>query len=345
MNRGLSGTLAAIAAAIEITPGAKRVQLFPAYGTWKGRNGLGPYTIADKAHAERIIAATAAAQGPVELMFDYDHQAVRAPAVAGKALASGWIKSLTAEDDGIWAEVEWTASAAAAIEAREYRYSSPYFLHDKAGNVTRILNAGLTNTPNFNLAAVAASSLIGEQTPMDELLKAILKALGLAEDATQEQAMAKIAELTGATTTVTAMATALGLAASADGAAIASAISTLKVGKPDPSKFVPIEQLQAVNNRLTVIEGDRHEAAVASAIKAGKLAPALKDWAMDPNNRAAFASFIATAPVLLAPGAATANAVDLDAVTLTDEDKAIASAMGWSEAEMLKQRKLELEDR
>lgn len=339
MIRGFPNNIAALATAIEIEPGAKRVQLFPAYGTWKGRNGLGPYTIADKAHAERIIAATAAAQGPVELMFDYDHQAVRAPAVAGQAKAAGWIKALHAEDDGIWASVDWTTAAAAAIEAKEYRYSSPYFLHDKAGSVTRIINAGLTNTPNFNLTAVAASSLEGEQTPMDELLKAILKALGLAEDATEEQALAKITELTSASTAMASAIGALGLAAAADSAAVASAISTLKAERADPAKFVPIEQLQAVNTRLTAIEGDKHAEAVASAIAAGKLAPALKDWALDPANRAAAASFLVAAPVVLASGADKGEKIDPKSDTVTDEEMAIASAMGLDRAAYLAARK------
>lgn len=62
-----AGTLASIATAIEVAPGATRVQLFPGYGTWKGRNGLGPYTITDRAHADAIIAATASARGVIKL--------------------------------------------------------------------------------------------------------------------------------------------------------------------------------------------------------------------------------------------------------------------------------------
>ncbi|MBI0530085.1 phage protease [Sphingomonas sp. TX0522] len=330
---------AAVADAVEIASPAQRVQLFP-YGTWTGRNGQGPYSIADRAHAERIIAATAAAQGPVDLMFDYDHQAVRAPAVAGQAKAAGWIKQLHAADDGLWADVEWTPAAAAAIEAREYRYTSPYFLHDrKTGAVTRIINAGLTNTPNFNLAAVAASALNEEQAHMNELLMAIAKALGLGEDATQEMVMAEIAKLTGATVAMASAASALGLAAGADGAAIASAITTLKDKAVDTSRFVPIEQLQAVNARLVVIEGDKHAEAVASAIAAGKLAPASKDWALDPNNRAAVASFLATAPVVLNPGASTLANVDLKSDVVTDEEMAIASSLGLTKDQYLTARK------
>lgn len=330
---------AAVADAVEIASPAQRVQLFP-YGTWTGRNGQGPYSIADRAHAERIIAATAAAQGPVDLMFDYDHQAVRAPAVAGQAKAAGWIKQLHAADDGLWADVEWTPTAAAAIEAREYRYTSPYFLHDKkTGAVTRIINAGLTNTPNFNLAAVAASALNEEQAHMNELLMAIAKALGLGEDATQEQVMAEIAKLAGATTAMASAASALGLAAGADGAAIASAITGLKGRQVDPAKFVPIEQLQAVNTRLLALETDKHVDVVASAIADGKLAPAMKDWALDPNNRAAVASFLETAPVVLKPGATDLGNVDIKSDDVTPEELAIASSLGLSKDEYLAARK------
>ncbi len=337
--------IAAVADATEVAAGAKRVQLFP-YGTWTGRNGLGPYTVADRAHAERIIATTAAAQGSVDLMFDYDHQAVRAPAVAGQAKASGWIKQLHAADDGLWADVEWTPAAAAAIEAREYRYTSPYFLHDKkTGAVTRIVNAGLTNTPNFNLAAIAASALMEEQPQMNELLMAIAKALGLSDDATQEQVMAEIAKLTGSATAIASATSALGLAAGADGAAIASAISGLKANQVDPAKFVPADQVVALNARLVTIEGDKHAAAVASAIAAGKLMPALKEWALDPANRVAAASFLTVAPVVLNAGAADLTKIDVNAVALTAEDKAVASMMGWSEDDMLSQRKSELEGR
>lgn len=333
--------IAAIADATEVAVGATRVQLFP-YGTWTGRNGLGPYTIPDKAHAERVIAATAAAQGPVDLMFDYDHQAVRAPSVAGRAVASGWITALHAEDDGLWADVDWTPAAAAAIAAREYRYTSPYFLHDKkTGAVTRIINAGLTNTPNFNLAAVIASALTGEDANMNEFLMAIAKALGLADDATQEQVMAEIARLMSTSTAIASATTALGIDAASDGAAIASAIAGLKSKAVDPSQFVPAAEVAALNARLLAVEGDRHAEAVASAIETGRLMPALKDWALDPKNRAAAASFIDKAPVILAPGASTTKPVNLDAVTLTDEDKAVASMMGWSEADMLAQRKIE----
>jgi phage I-like protein len=332
MKRAGSGTLAAIAAAIEVAAGAHRIQLFP-IGTWSGRNGLGPYILADKAHAQRVVDATASAQGSTDIMVDYDHQAVRAPAVAGKAIAAGWVRALEAADDGIWAEVDWTATASAHLDAREYRYASPYFLHDKQGRITRIINAALTNTPNFNLEAVAASALDGE--PM-ALSAALAAALGLAAEASDDQAVAAIDKLKGGGT---AIASALGLAADADTAAIATGIAALKAKADavDPSKVVPIEQLQALNERLTAIEGDGHKAAVASAIKQGKLVPALEQWALD--NQAAFASFIKSAPVILQPGITPPATVDPSSDVMSADERAIASSLGLTDEQFLKARK------
>lgn len=336
MRAPTAGTLAS---GIEVTAGATRVQLFPGYGTWKGRNGLGPYTIADRAHADAIVAQTKQAMGPVDLHFDYDHQAVRAPAVAGKAVAAGWFKDLVVDDDGIWAEgVEWTPAAAAALEAREYRYASPYFLHDKSGRVTQLINAALVNYPNFNLAAVADGLPTGDD--MNDL-EAIAAALGLPAETTRDQAVAAIGSMRTAQTTLTSTASALGLAAGASAAAIASAIGTLKAATPDPTKFVPVAQLDAVTARLATIDGERADAAVASAIQAGKLAPALKDWGLSyfKADEAAFASYIDKAPVILAPGAQPKVSVDAKSDQITADERAIASIFGLTDEQYLASRK------
>lgn len=175
---------AVIASAIEVQPGATRVQLFPGYGTWHGRNGAVPYTIADRAQAERIIATTRAAQGSTDLMIDYDHQAATAPGVAGTAIAAGWFRDMSADDAGLWAEgVQWTAAASARLSAREYRYASPYFLHDKAGRITRVLNAALTNTPNFDMLAVAASAAMPQLGAISPAERAVIDRLGLSDAA------------------------------------------------------------------------------------------------------------------------------------------------------------------
>ena len=69
------------------------------------------------------------------------------PGVGGTAKAAGWIKAMELRDDGIWGQIEWTESGAAAVAGKEYRYLSPVFTFDKSGQVKRLLRASLINNP------------------------------------------------------------------------------------------------------------------------------------------------------------------------------------------------------
>ncbi|WP_082731139.1 MULTISPECIES: phage protease [unclassified Sphingomonas] len=336
MAKAGTGTLAACASAISIAAGATRIQLMP-IGRWFGRDGRGPYELRDQAHARDVIAATLAAAGSIDLMIDYDHAAPKGVS----APAAGWIKQLHAQDDGIWADVEWTPAATAALQAREYRYISPWFTHDKAGKITRINNAALVNIPNFELAAVAAAAP-GDIDTMD--IKAILSALGLAEDATQATAIAAIDALKGAKTALSATASALGLAADADASAIATAAATAKSARPDPAQFVPKASYDALAAQVKDINDERATAAVDAAIEKGKVAPSMRQWALDyvgDKGLAAFAGYVELAPVLLQPGAAAAGKgpIDPKSDTLTSEEEAVASQMGLTNEQFLKARK------
>jgi hypothetical protein len=72
----------------------------------------------------------------LDLVVDYEHQTLS----GSKAPAAGWIKELEiriagetpAPQDGLYARVEWTATAEKHLAAREYRYFSPVLrLEDK----------------------------------------------------------------------------------------------------------------------------------------------------------------------------------------------------------------------
>ncbi|RUU11407.1 hypothetical protein EOD08_32045, partial [Mesorhizobium sp. M6A.T.Ca.TU.002.02.2.1] len=172
----------------------KWLQLTPA-GKFSGRNGQGPWVTGDKASMEQIVANTRQYAGSTDLAIDYDHQTVfgAVPGVGGKAPAAGWIKELQARDDGIWGRVEWTAAASTAIKAGEYRYLSPVFFHEKTtGRVLAIRMAGLTNTPNLDLVAVAASALFPLDNPTGDSMDKILTALGLAKGTTEDGIIAAI---------------------------------------------------------------------------------------------------------------------------------------------------------
>jgi phage I-like protein len=278
------------------------VQLTPA-GTFSGRDGRGPYDAGGKSDMEQIVSSTRQLAGSTELVVDYDHQSVFAavPGVGGTAKAAGWIKELQVRDDGIFGRVEWTEAAAAAIKAGEYRYLSPVFLHTKAGRVLAIRMAGLTNTPNLDLVAVAASALFPSNengASMDKILAALGLAKGTNEDGivaainahlTSSTAIAKAAGLTEAAkgeeilaavnslvTDRAKLAKAAGLAETAKPEDIVTAVQSAVSGaRPDPTKFVPIEQVTALQNDVKemrkTLTADKAEEAVNTAIKDGKL--------------------------------------------------------------------------
>jgi phage I-like protein len=316
----------------------KTVQLFP-MGRHVARDGRGPWELVDRAHAERVVAATLARLGSTELMFDYDHQAVTAEKTGGQAPASGWVKKLHVRDDGIWGDVEWTPAASARIVAKEYRYVSPWFGFEKeTGRLTRLFNAALTNIPALEMAAVAAQSPDGDHMN----LKAIAKALGLAEDATEEQVLAAIAKNnTGATAAAAAMAAvanALGVAADAKPEELAAAAAAAKTGGGafDPTQFVPIAQFELVQSQVKTIVEDKHTASVDKAIADGKLAPAARDWALS-LEASAFAKFVDVTPAVLGPSGAGGKPAPKDG-ELTDEEKAICSQLGLSEEDFKKSK-------
>ncbi len=293
-----------------------------------------------KAKAAAVIAASLAIAASADLPFDYDHQSDLAAVagVGGTAPASGWIKELQARDDGIWARVEWTARAAALIAAKEYRYASPVFNHTKAGEVTAIRRAALTNTPALDLAAVAS-----ELNPGDNMdLTKIAAALGLGAAATEDEILAAIAAMAAPAAACADLAkvrTALKLPDTADGTAICTAIAGM--GEP----LTALASLQAeVNTLKATAATDKATADVDAAIKAGKLTPAARDhWiSLASTNRAQFDSIVGVLPTIVAPGVDPTVKIDPATLTLTEDQVALCSQNGWDQAAYLATLKEEL---
>lgn len=285
------------------------VQLVPA-GTFSGRDGRGPYRLDMAA----VLAAFNSAG--VDLPIDYDHQTLDADAKAGPVPAAGWIKELQPRAGSLWGRVQWTPRAAELIAAREYRYLSPVFRHDKAGVVLALEGAGLTHYPNLYLAPVAHKQ--------------------------------------GADVTdLTPIAQALGIEGDADVAALAAHAARLlrdaAARQPDPAQWVPMSQHKAVADELAALQqriaAEKAEADVAAAMRAGKLAPALKDWAIGYASRdaAGFASWVEKAPVILPADQPAAHRVASNADTaceaLTEEDRIACALLGLSEADFAAHKK------
>lgn len=315
------------------------VKLLP-YGDVVGRDGR--RWKLPRERAEAVIAASETRAAGEDIVFDYDHQTDRAPSVAGTAPASGWIKELQARDDGIYARVEWTRPATAALQEQEYRYVSPVFNFDKTGLVTRILRAGLTNTPNLVLGAVASEQETGE--PMD--LSKIAQALGLAEDATLEQILEAIAATKSAVNSeLGKVATAAGLAINSSVDAIAAGIASLKQ-KADAAGN-GTDALVAVQSELNELKAGLAKrdatAKVDQAIKDGKVVPAAREQfiALASENPARFDAIVSASPVIIAPGGKLPTPPNTDPNVLSDEEKAVCSATGISEEDFLAAKKKE----
>lgn len=345
-----ASTAVAIALGADGEP-PREIQLFP-LGTVQARDGRGPWTLTDAAHAAEVIAATQALHSPTDMMVDYDHQAVFATGEGkgGTAEAAAWVdvSTLTFRPDGIWASVQWTPEAAAKLKSRAYRYLSPYFGSDKTtGRLTRFFNVGLVNQPAIR--EIAAAAAVDHHTGNPQSMKTVLKALGLKEDATEADACASIAALTAAAAQpaehLAAAATALGLKADAKGEEVVAAASAkATAGAPDPKAFVPIETYNAATAQLKVINEERATAAVDKAVAEGKIAPANADWARDYflKDETGFAAFVQGQPAIVSPGAGGAARKAADGKPqMTDEDRQACAALGVSEEAFLAERTTE----
>lgn len=333
---------------------ADTIQLF-AIGANASRNGKPPIVrVNDRAHAERVAAATAAWHKGAPIVVDYDHQSVfgARAGVGGTARAAGWMNRIYADDAGVWAQVDWTEAAASALGAREYRFISPVFHHDAQGNVIRVINAALTNTPSLDLAAVA-SALSTEEGSASMNLSAIAKALGLGEDATEEEVLRAIANLNGGAATMTAIASALGAAANADLVAAATALKEKadNVDNPDPAKFVPVEtvaelttSVQSLSASLGELQADKRKAKIDAAQATGSLPPALVAHATAITDEAQLDAFLGALPTSGLGKPAIDDPAKLNADGKLDpEQLALCSSMGWDPEAYLAQLKKEAE--
>ncbi|ABE62427.1 Mu-like prophage I protein [Nitrobacter hamburgensis X14] len=290
------------------------IHLVPA-GTFHGRDGRGPYKLTNP---NAVILASRQHAGRRQMPIDYDHAIDLATLKGGAAPAAGWIKGLQSRADGIWGIVEWTPRAAEQLANREYRYLSPVFKHASDGTIGCLLRASLTNNPNLDQLTALASM---ETNDMDRLPE-LRTALGLSDEATIDDILAKIAELT-----------------TASHAAV-----------PDPAKFVPIgdfERVVAETNKLN--QGISLQAAtqhVTDQIKMSNLLPFLKDWgiALCSVNKPAFDTFVAKTKGglhgLLTPSRASMIPPERDLIIgdLSHDEMAIASNLGLTSEAYLKSK-------
>lgn len=238
-----------------------------------------------------------------QMVIDYEHQTL----LNVEAPAAGWISKLIDKGkEGIWAAVEWTAKARAYIANKEYKYVSPVFLVRLADNrVIRLINVALTNQPNIdgmvplvNKAGDITIKINKEETIM---WKKMLERLGLAETATEQDAIAAINKLATPVAVVAnkSVLTALGLAENATEADITGTIMAMKQSHTQVGALA--QELKTLKDTLAIKDADE---AVAVAMKSGKITPAQKEWAdkYAQTDLEGFKVFVSKAPVVVVMG-------------------------------------------
>lgn len=242
-------------------------------------------------------------QSAKDLVIDYEHQTILSKQNGQAAPAAGWLKAgsfVYVDGVGLCSNnYEFTAKAKDYIDNGEYRFKSPVVLYNKAGVVLGLHSVAITNDPALSIldelkpALLTATITIPEtqqqENSMNPLLALILASLGLAETTTEEQA---IAALNQNFADIKSKATAKGLMLD-DGKLLASLsaeidkvdekFATAQAQEPDPSKYVPIEVVTALNEKIAELQGNQKDPAeelVAEALSNGQLLPAQQSWAM-----------------------------------------------------------------
>jgi phage I-like protein len=260
----------------------------------------------------RAVVAAFQARG-IDLVIDYEHQSLNGE----RAPAAGWIRDLQVRDDGLWARVDWTRQAQEYLAQREYRYFSPVLqLDPKTRRPLSLMHVGLTNVPAINHLpplvarwggeAEAASGLapveLAADVPMQALEPAKEKSkmveklkclLGMKSEAKEAAVCGKALEAFKELSVILDL---------PDDATVAQLRGAVKAHKASAAHLLKAEEkVQALKARLMEETAAR---CVEEALKAGKVSPAQRSWALEYCRRdpEGFNAYAARAPKLVPTG-------------------------------------------
>lgn len=293
-----------------------RIQLIPAGDEIAGVDGR-KWTIKDR---KALCAKTNALK---ELcLIDENHSTDLAAPVGRQSPAVGWFENLTMESDGsIWADVDWNSRGQQAVSEREYRFISPVFMSNEKKEVTDILRAALTNTPNLNNPALN-SHLQEEPAKEIDMDKDLCAALGLSETATKAECLAAIK-------------------------AKSTELNVAQTKQVDLAAYAPRADLNVMEQRALTAEiklkelnasllKEKAERAVNEAVKEGKIAPASKEEYLNlcssESGLVSFEAIMAKTPSILGEDIVpkTKAPEGKAKIELNAEERALASSMGYT---------------
>ncbi|SOC20629.1 phage protease [Rhodobacter maris] len=241
------------------------IHLIPAGAEIMTQDRRGPYRL------DTQSVVTSLAQG-TKLPIDENHAIDLAGPRGEPSPARGYITELQARADGIWGRVDWTEAGRALMADRAYLGISPAVVHDGAKRIIGIARASLTNKPNLR-----GLTALHQETPMS--LAAVAKALGLSDDAGEDQILGAIGEIKKPSATETALQSSLaeiGVALGVTSAKPEDILAAAKAGKaPDQTVVALQAELATVTTELNTLktEGARGKATafVDGAIKDGRV--------------------------------------------------------------------------
>lgn len=244
--------------------------------------------------------------------WDIEHATHKLGSKGEPAPAYGWIEELKVGDDGaVLGRVEFNDEGQDIISQRKYRFYSPAFFHDNHGVVTKIASTGFTNVPN--LPTLPALNRKEDDMSKAQLSTVILTTLGLAADATEEDAVGAINTLKN------------------DKQLALNRAQTLDLTKfvPKETHLLALNRAETAESKLTEIRESEFEALVDGAISDGKVAPANKamflSMCRQENGVDDFKTYLETAPTI-APSERKHDKQP-DANKLSDDQLALCRAM------------------
>ena len=311
MNKNLASTIALSAQLIELGGAVPtEIKLLPA-GRFKAKDGrpqgLSGWVMNDKSANALLSASIDQAD---KYLIDYDHQTLHSKVNGQQAPAAGWFAELAwRPNDGLYAtDVEWTAAAQAAIEAKEYRYISPVLRYNpETGEVTGLLMAALVNYPaldglNDLAAAHFVLSLQGSIMNIDELMERLRYLLNLPTLATLEEVLAELEKLKTIISTPEGTTEGLSVFINKQN----NTLAELSNQTPNPAQFVPVSAMAALQTELAalsvVVKMEAVNKLIEPALADGRLLPGQKDWAenLGKTNIESLSAYLKTAQPIAA---------------------------------------------
>jgi phage I-like protein len=296
------------------------IELIPAGALIQGRDGR-----KWKNGDPQKVARNSMARLP-RLVIDENHATDLSAPKGGASPAMGWMTSLRAAEGGsIWADVEWTKRGAEAVLNKEYSFISPVFLYDDRNEITVVLRAGLTNSPNLQLPALNSEG--PEKNNVEVFMtKEMLLALGLSETATEDEALAAIKALNAAKP--------------------APAQTQTDTSKVDLAVYAPRADLNAMEARAAAAEKQLAELNAAQLKREAEVAvdEAVKNRKIAPVSREEYLALCATreglekmknifskSPAIISTETQAPEGTPPAAGgALNAEDEAVRKAMGYS---------------